>query len=346
MKRLILHKYLQTCSRRFIKGSFPVFKEFSELVSGPSVRHSAAQGRFSVSLLSFTFLSIVLLIACNSDTEKQETVTEPVIEDSKELNKAQQVFYMLPSPFELASLLKSSGATYNKGILNTKENLSKYTTAQSKAINLGVYGADLSYSSIFKQTQAATEFIVCVRQLTEELGISSAFDASQMKRLESMKGNDDSLQQIVAEAYMIANIYLKDNERSKIASLILVGGWVEGLYIATSLANTGSKNQDLKSMIAEQQLSLDNLVSLLESYEDRQDIDNLLKDLTELKTIYEKTGEVETAQATASVNVEVKTDGNKNITVIGDSEAMTLTDEQLAAITAKVDAIRKSYVQM
>lgn len=307
--------------------------------------------KFNDKFMKTSSIAVILIAlmsffsACSSSDNEETSETTKVADEKEDLNQAQQVLYSMPSPFELASLLKNSGATFNKELINSPENVAKYTTSKSRALNLGIYGADLSYASIFAQTQEALKYLNCVKKLTEDLGISAAFDSETMNRVNKTmekkndQERDDELQQIVSEAYLTANAFLKDNERAKTASLILAGGWVEGLYIAASLSNKTEKNQDLLLMIAEQKFSLENLVALLEAYEEDQQVAEVLKDMNELMALYNKIEE------SATASVEVSTDTVKNVTEIGGDAMVSITPELAGEISAKISAIRNMYVQ-
>ena len=281
--------------------------------------------------------STLVIFSCSSP--KEESYQEETIDAEVEVedNRAQQVFYSLPSPFELASLLRNSGAKFDKDILNSSENISKYTTSTSKAVNLGIYGADLSYSSIFGQTQSTVVYLNCVRKLVEELGISNAFDEQSMKRLEKNKANDDSLQQIVAEAYLIANSYLKDNDRVNMATFILAGGLIEGLHIATQLIKQGNSVEGLSEMVVDQKFSLENLIAMLEGFGDN-DAKLMLASLHELMEVYNQVEENETAET------KITTDNKTNTTVIGGDAELSVNAEQIKAISEKVSTIRAKFI--
>ena len=76
--------------------------------------------------------------------------------------KAQNIFYSIPSPIELAQLIQRAGAKYNKNLLNSIDNVGKYESNSSKALNLGVYGADLSYTSVFdNNTMESIVYLKC-----------------------------------------------------------------------------------------------------------------------------------------------------------------------------------------
>ena len=90
----------------------------------------------------------------------------------KGIKAAKQIFYSLPSPLETAMILKRAGAKYNEEILNSADNTSRYNTNKSMALNLGIYSTDLSYASLFDQTQASIRYMTASKKMAEGLGIS------------------------------------------------------------------------------------------------------------------------------------------------------------------------------
>jgi hypothetical protein len=252
--------------------------------------------------------------------------------------RAQNVFYSIPSPIETTSLLKGAGAKYNASYLNPVENVSKYSTAASRALNLGVYGSDLSFTSIFDQTQESMLYLRCTNKLATSLGISGAFDEETTARIEANLENRDSLLTIISDSYWNADTYLKENGQPGVSALIIAGGWIEGLYIATQIANA-TKNDDIATRIGEQKLSLDNLVALLDTYKTTNEgVNSTLLQLQELKAIYDGI-QVKTAET------EVATDKKEGVTTIDNKSSYKLTPEQLKAISDKAAQIRNKIIQ-
>ena len=208
-----------------------------------------------------SYIAITLaFVACGSSATETNTVdpvdTADATSKVKDV-KAQNVFYSIPSPIETTTLLKAAGAKYDAKILNPIENVAKYESVASKAMNLGIYGSDLSFTSIFDQTQESMLYLRCTNKLASGLGISGAFDESTTSRIEANMQNRDSLLSIISDSYWNADAYLKDNGQPGVSALIVAGGWMEGLYIAVKIANT-TKNQAIITRIGEQKLSLDN----------------------------------------------------------------------------------------
>jgi hypothetical protein len=281
-----------------------------------------------------------MLVSCGGDGSENGGSVNPQdsAAQSEMSKKAKKVFYAIPSPVEMANMIKQSGANYNKDILNPKENVSKYTTNTSMALNLGIYGADLSYTSIFDQTQPSMQYMGCSKKLADALGITGAFTPETVDRLEKNVNNKDSLLQIVSDAYLTTDAYLKENERASTSALIIAGGWIEGLYIASKIAGKDGKDNGIATRIAEQKSVLENLISLIESYPNDPSLADVLNQLKSLNDVYVGVGGAPTKS-------EAVTDNAAKQTTIGNDGSASLSPEQLATISAKIDAIRNSIIK-
>ncbi|HEX8515335.1 MAG TPA: hypothetical protein VF868_03990 [Bacteroidia bacterium] len=289
---------------------------------------------------AFLIAATATITSCGSNADNETiggTDTASTVSTEKD-TRAQNVFYSIPSPIETTSLLKGAGAKYNASYLNPVENVSKYSTAASRALNLGIYGSDLSFTSIFDQTQESMLYLRCTNKLATSLGISGAFDEATTSRIEANLENRDSLLTIISDSYWNADTYLKENGQPGVSALIIAGGWIEGLYIATQIAKA-TNNADIATRIGEQKLSLDNLVALLDSYKTTNEgVNTTFLQLQELKTIYDGI-EVKTAET------QVSTDKKDSVTTIDNKSSYKLTSDQLNAITAKATQIRNKIIQ-
>ncbi|MEM9053641.1 MAG: hypothetical protein AAGC47_16420, partial [Bacteroidota bacterium] len=178
--------------------------------------------------------------AVSDDSITNTTSTEDEKEDTSEETTAQvkEILHSVPSPLDMASILKKSGARYDADYLNDIKSVNEYTTAQQQALNLGVYGADLSYASIFNQNQESILYLSCTKKLADKLGLSKAFNDEVIERMEMNVDNRDSLLSIISETYYNLDSYLKENDRDHISAMIIASGWIEGLYLGTQIATT------------------------------------------------------------------------------------------------------------
>lgn len=284
------------------------------------------------------FISVALLSACGSENGQSEATsldTAITSNASSDLANTQEILYALPSPVEAAALMKMSGATFDKAFLNPTNNVSKYVSNQSKSLNLGVYGTDLIYSSIFEQTQETGEYFKCANTLASSLGINDAFGEAVYKRLKSNMNNRDSLMSIVAEASLNADAYFKENERPTASALVAAGGWIEGLYIATRVANK-TKSPEIFQRVADQKNSIKHLIKLIESFGPEQELVSVLMDLKEISAQFDVL--VVTKEAAT------KSESTDGVPTIGVKKKVTITEEQMKAIADKAEMVRNKII--
>ena len=242
-------------------------------------------------------------------------------ETQEQLNTAKRIFYSLPSPLETAMLIKNAGAEYDERLMNPTENTSKYITSKSKALNLGIYSTDLSYASLFDQTQATLNYIEAAKEMADGLNILDAIDEETIQRLEEHINNRDVIIDIISETLMNSSSFLKENGLEATASVVLVGGWMEGLYIATSLVeNNDLQGNKLVERIVDQKLSLDIMVSLLEESPEDEDAMAVLEDVKALKSIFDKIT-IEQGEVTAVEDPET------NVTTLKSESSIEITQK-------------------
>ena len=292
------------------------------------------------SYIIFSF-SLLTLTSCGGDGKKKASNSEEIQEDTTKavsagvLNVGGELF-SVPSPLQTAMLIQSAGAPFDKAILNSKENLNQYATDYSKALNLGVYGADIGYVSMYNKTQDALIYLTAVKKLSDEIGVSGAFDVKTMKRFQDNMSNKDSMMVLVGLAYREGDAFLKTNKRNDISSLILVGGWIESLNFAISV-NKIKNNENVERRIADQKQSLNSIIKLLSQFETKGGYSDLIDGLNDLSKVYE-TVEYKFISEKPETDMATKT------TTINSHTDVKLTKEQLKLITEKVESIRKKIV--
>lgn len=303
-----------------------------------SLKKLFAAGIFAAFLSPF-FYSCGSTEGTGETDESDTTGVESGGMAKKTNTKAQNIFYSIPSPIELAQLIRKAGAIYNKDLLNSIDNVSKYNSNSSKALNLGVYGADLSYTSVFdNNTQESILYLSCTRKLAESLGVGNAFDEKTVERIEANTGKKDSLFSIISDSYLSTDEMLKESQRENASGLVIAGGFVEGLYLGTQLAKTAKKSEEIVNRIAEQKGTLDNVISLLASSEQDASVASVMEDMKALQTIF---SEVKVNAASAST---VKTNESTKVTTIGGKIVYSITPETMDKLTVKVAEIRNKII--
>lgn len=291
--------------------------------------------------LNLFFAAAIGLVAIgcsnNQGNSKVKQNIDINVDVSADINRAQQVFYALPSPIETAHLIQSAGVSYNMDLSNPVDNAEKYSTTMKKALNFGVYGADLSYASLFNQTQTTIQFMATEKKLAEELGIYDFVDADVAEHIESIINDRDSVMEILADGFTNASDCLKDAGRAEVAALIVAGGWIEGLYLATQLAGLSADNSRLIDLVIDQRLSLTILIKLLDNYKTLSNVSTVYGWLIDLQSTYDK------VKATMSeTKVETGDDGK---TTFAAETKVEVNDKIFNAICQKADSIRSLIVE-
>ncbi len=218
------------------------------------------------------------------DTTEESTTGGSTSIDNKQIS-AQNVFNSIPARAEIVKLIGESKIEYDPSYLNNPDVASKYSLENSRALNLGAYGADLSVAGAFDQTQESMLFLKCVNILSKNLGVSTAFDQHMMDRMEAYKENRDSTLEIIAQSFRKADEFLKTNDRPGTSALILCGSWIEGMYVSCQIAERINSENIIKTILKQDE-SLKHLINMVEASNVSEDAKYVTDALNELKTSF------------------------------------------------------------
>lgn len=282
---------------------------------------------------------ILSFSACGNNDDEQTNNFETALLQNPAIVKINNRLFSIPSPFQVAILVKENKVPFNKELLNPVQNQMNYSTTFKQALNLGLYGADLSYLNIYEQLPDAAGYFAVVKVLSKELGILSTLDESIIKRIESNNSNKDSLLYILSTIYRDADAYLFNNNRNEVGLLILAGGWVESLYIMTQTLSKYN-NQEIINRIGDQKHPLDNLIELQRPYYGKisDEFDEFLESLVDLASVFDGVVKEYTFEP-PTVDVENK------ITIVNSKSKTIINEYQLQKITELTANIRKKIIE-
>ncbi|MFN8254783.1 MAG: hypothetical protein U0W24_03785 [Bacteroidales bacterium] len=278
----------------------------------------------------------LLLFSCNqSVNQNQEAVKSAPADSNIILASTMDVFNTIPSPVDAAELLNKAGVKFEEKILNPVKNVPYYETSQSMALNLGIYCADLSFTSFYDQKQVTIDYLSAVKTLADGLGIIDLVNQNDIIKLEDNLYNKDSIKIYVKDIFFNSGKILNDNNRPEIALMVQVGGWVEGIYLAMQLAKqSGTINKELVDRVSEQRNSLLLVIKSLENFSKINQIQPVIDDMNRLKQIYDKmVAPPDSNQSNATV---LNSDKNRNLTI---------TPEIFLSLYHEINKIRNSYTQ-
>ncbi|MDX2443107.1 MAG: hypothetical protein QNK30_04845 [Bacteroidales bacterium] len=246
-------------------------------------------GFFALTKYCLTILIITVgFLACkNSNTNSPEGSEIP----QDEIIKGEAILdlsgYPLPSSFYVTEMLNKAGAPFILSIANSSENVGNYFSQKEKALNLGIYGADLSYASTYMMKQETMLYLKASNRLTDEMKISTAFNREYIDRIENNLDYGDSLILIISDSFFDTYKYLVENNKDVSALLVMAGSWIEGLYLTTQIALTARDSIRFIEIIGQQKSSLTELLGLMEPVKSDTDLSEIYNSLKNLYNIYE-----------------------------------------------------------
>ncbi len=287
-----------------------------------------------LSLFGFTFLTV----CCQNKTKPESAKITESVKTTQHIKKVKNIFYNVPSPVEVTSIIQRMDLPYHPNLLNPSSNSDNYLTQADKALNMGIFGADLSYIRIYEQYQDAANYLVVVKRFTRDLGIPQEGERIIAKRLEKNLQNQDSLLRIITETFTDSDSYLKENQRASTAALIIFGGWVETLYLATNILDPQDPQADMVKLIIEQRYSVKNLLALMEQFSDEKRVENLLPDLRKLNNKFQEIGQSKTGKS--------KLVSKQGRAVIGNKVKLNVPPNMLQDVKAINDRIRARITEL
>jgi len=189
-----------------------------------------------------TFLLAIFILSSCEEREvayniNTENLAQEAIEDFEnyrlKLTLIDSQVLEFPSPIELAQNYKTSGMKFIPGITNPSFNFNKYETHTQKSLNFGVYSADLSYCVLNDMGQCASEYLMSMRSLSRDIGLSEIFNYEVLATdFTTSLGNQDSISQMLIGIQEDLDETLRKNGIQERAILFYTGAWVESAYLA------------------------------------------------------------------------------------------------------------------
>ncbi len=246
----------------------------------------------------------------------------------------------ISSPIEMAALIKALGVPFSSRYLVSLDEIDNYSTSFKMAYNLGILGADLGYLNVYSKTGTAVNYLSAINRLSDGLKVSQFFDFSTIKRLATSNTNLDSLMYLSVHSFNQMDDHLRETDRSNLSALMIAGIWIEGMYLATQVADEKPDGK-LAEYIGEQKLILNDLLLILKNYERDEQFKKLINDFEAIKKDFEQvkiTYEMGEPQA-------VEKDGMLTI-VQQETSVIDISPQTLRKIGNATEKIRNRHLMM
>ncbi|MBR8537090.1 hypothetical protein KEM09_16770 [Carboxylicivirga mesophila] len=297
------------------------------------------------SYLALMVAGVCIMSACSGSSKKSsesdELTLAPATESAAlELSEEvmSDVIQNISSPVEMASIIKATGVDFSQKILNSTDKVDAYNTSYKRALNLGVYSADLGYINTFDKNNIVVSYLVAIKSLSEGIKVGQFFDFNALKRMATNSNNLDSLMQISISSFNQMDSYLRSQKRSNVSSLIVTGAWIEGLYITGNVIEQ-TNDEGLINRVAEQKDIINIIEIILKNYSQDPDFAELAQRIGKLKAAYDPV-KITTEFA------EPKTIEQDGMLIIVQDEIshVEITPEQVTAIIEEIKALREFIV--
>jgi len=257
------------------------------------------------SLLLLALFTIIAICSCKEKPKEKEQFepsfsTYRNVYDSSAVLAKKEIFYGILTPVEICSIFNRLGVPYNDAALNPVQNRDLYLSNAKASINTGIYGVDLGYLKIFGIGQEMVNYMVTIRDMSDKLGIPDQYLTAPIKKMQSNMADADTIMNLMNDSFHKMEDHLRTGGRESTAGLMVLGGWVEAMYIATQLVYDPEKpDPEVIQKIAEQKYTLTTLLSFLKNYYDDPVVVFYTKKLKFLKhyfdtfDIYFKKGDLE-----------------------------------------------------
>lgn len=224
--------------------------------------------------LTFTFiLPALILVAAscnraNRDTNIPVPVFSTYLPDSpRDTIKTREIYYGLLTPVEVCNIFERLDIHYNDTIILPAENRDLYMSSYKAAMNLGVYGVDMGYIKLFGINRQILSYFSTIETLSERLNMPDTFLSDAIRSLDAGISHPDSVTMLMNDAYAKIDSHLRQEGSEGTLGLMLMGGWIEAMYLATQLAyDPANPDPQVVGKIAEQKYSLISLLSFMKNY--------------------------------------------------------------------------------
>jgi hypothetical protein len=245
---------------------------------------------FTGVIVSMLVLSFISFTSCKDNTsgklkKKVEAEQKDTIESEIEKN-----VYPLPTSAQVIKMLTDLEVGYIIGIANPTDNAKKYFSSTKRAENLGIYGADLSYATLYNMQQEVINYMEAIKSLSNELNMARIYNAELYDNIKQNFDNKDELVKILTNAFNDTYAILTENDQQSLALLVVGGAWVEGMYLTTHVSEAAYQLAGISKNLLEQKKSFELYLEISEPYASDPSVGDFLKLLEPVKKVYEGLG--------------------------------------------------------
>ncbi len=237
-------------------------------------------------LAAVMIVTMAFATSCKNRGEGKKQNEIPAQEQQTIEEGIEKNVYPLPTSAEVIKKLSDLDLGYIIGLSNPPANAKNYVSSYSRSVNMGIYGADLSYATLYNVQQDVIDNLSAMRTLINDLNLSKIYDESLYETIKTQFDNRDTLVQILTDAYTKTYSYMVEGGQENIAILMVGGAWVEGVYLTASVSETGNHVTGFESLMLDQKKSFEIFEELAKPYAEDELVIQFMKDVKPIKDVY------------------------------------------------------------
>jgi hypothetical protein len=240
-------------------------------------------------ILPLLILSFTCMNSCkNSANSKQKAAEKEIVKEIP--GQIETHVYPLPTSAEVIRMLTDLEVGYRIGLTNPVENSKKYFESSKRAMNLGAFGADLSYATLYNQQQSVIDYLDAIGSLANELNMSKVYNQELYPKIKQNFDNKDELVKILTSTFNDTYSFLADNDQQPLALLVVGGAWVEGMYLTTQVSEAAYQVAGISKVLLDQKNSFSTYLEITKPYLNDASVGDFVKKLDPIKQVYEGIG--------------------------------------------------------
>lgn len=239
-------------------------------------------------LATLAFAGSILITSCGGEVqetgpkynfEKADSLPDDYL---KELGIVKTNIELTAKLFET---MNENGFSFNES--NMLSAGKSFSGSAKQAMGIGAIGTDMVYAISFKQNQSAISRMEGLLNQANALNVAEAFDKELMEKLSS---EDSTINKsvILTKAYLNAKDQLFSEERAQLATFMVVGGWLEGLHISTSMCKEKISDLDIRLGLWEICNTYENVISMTKVFESNADMKDISVKISDLEPLVKR----------------------------------------------------------
>jgi hypothetical protein len=245
---------------------------------------------FAGLIVTLLITGLAILPSCQDRAAKKAQTLKEKETVGELQNEIEENVYPLPTSAEVIARLTELEVGYTVGLTNPTENVKKYFQSPSKAINLGVYGADLSYVTLYNMNQEVLNYLEVIQQLAAELNMSQVYDRTFYDSIKINFDKRNKLVDLLTGKFNDTYNFLRRNDQQALALLVVGGAWVEGMYITTHVSEASYNAATFSKVLLDQKESFNTYIEITQPYLSNPALSEFIKKLDPIKNVYEGLG--------------------------------------------------------